>query len=73
MSQLKRYDLVGRRENGYAVSTVEEHPSGCFVKFEDYMNLLGEKNKLRNHIDSSLAKQIHNIPAIMSGGLENPR
>lgn len=29
-----RYDLVGRRENGYAVARVEEHSAGAYVKYE---------------------------------------
>jgi mRNA-degrading endonuclease YafQ of YafQ-DinJ toxin-antitoxin module len=33
---MKRYDLVGRKVNGYAQSTVEEHPMGAYVKHFDF-------------------------------------
>tara|TARA_R110000850_G_scaffold157154_1_gene281321 strand:+ start:377 stop:562 length:186 start_codon:yes stop_codon:yes gene_type:complete len=39
---MKRYQLICRRENGYASARVEEEETGAFVKYEEAQKCIEE-------------------------------
>ena len=44
---MQRYELVGRRVNGYAQSNVEEHSMGTYVKYVDVVDSISALNSIK--------------------------